>query len=118
MENLAKAAPRAAAGQVVGARAVVVTVEASSAELEGGPAEVAVKAAISAPYLARTVAGTAWEGTEAAVEARNPPRSALGRSRAEALFAPSWRPSGGKQQLTRSRVPETRLPNEKVFRGF
>ena len=49
MENLAKAGLRAAAGQVVGARAVVVTVEASSAELEGGPAEVAVKAAISAP---------------------------------------------------------------------
>ena len=67
---MAKAAPRAAAGQVVGARAVVVTVEASSAELEGGSAEVAVKAAISAPYLARMVAGTAWEGKEAAVEAR------------------------------------------------
>ena len=91
---MAKAAPRAAAGQVVGARAVVVTVEASSAELEGGPAVVAVKAAISAPLLARMVAGTAWEGTEAAVEARRAARSALGRSRAEPLFAPTWRPSG------------------------
>ena len=94
MENLAKAGLRAAAGQVVGARAVVVTVEASSAELEGGPAVVAVKAAISAPLLARMVAGTAWEGTEAAVEARRAARSALGRSRAEPLFAPTWRPSG------------------------
>lgn len=69
MEHLAKAAPRAAAGKVVGARVVVVTVEASSAELEGGPAEVAVKAAISALHLVRTVAGTAWEGMEAMVEA-------------------------------------------------
>jgi hypothetical protein len=92
VENMAKVAPRAAAGKVVGARAVVVMVEASSAELEGEPAEVAVKAAISAPHLARTVAGTAWEGTEAAVEARTE-LSALGRSRP--LFAPRWRPSGG-----------------------
>lgn len=92
MENLAKAAPRAAAGKVVGARAVVVMVEASSAELEGEPAEVAVKAAISAPHLARTVAGTAWEGTEAAVEARTE-LSALGRSRAET--PPCSRPVGG-----------------------
>ena len=112
---MAKAAPRAAAGQVVGARAVVVTVEASSAELEGGSAEVAVKAAISAPYLARMVAGTAWEGTEAAVEARRAARSALGRSRAEPLFAPTWRPSRGVVTGATGAVPETRLPNEKVM---
>ena len=112
---MAKAAPRAAAGQVVGARAVVVTVEASSAELEGGSAEVAVKAAISAPYLARMVAGTAWEGTEAAVEARRAGRSALGRSRAEPLFAPTWRPSGGGVTAANASAPEARLPNEKVL---
>lgn len=70
VENSAKAAPKAAAGKVVGARAVVVRVEVSSAELEGRPAEAAVKAAISVPHLARTVAGTAWAGTVAAVGAR------------------------------------------------
>lgn len=70
VENSAKAVPKAAAGKVVGARAVVVRVEVSSAELEGRPAEAAVKAAISVPYLARTVAGTAWAGTVAAVGAR------------------------------------------------
>ena len=36
-----------------------------------------MKAAISVPYLARTVAGTAWAGTVAAVGARRAPRSAL-----------------------------------------
>ena len=77
VENSAKAAPKAAAGKVVGARAVVVRVEVSSAELEGRPAEAAVKAAISVPYLARTVAGTAWAGTVAAVGARIGRRSAL-----------------------------------------
>ena len=77
MENSAKAAPMAAAGKVAGARVVVVTVEVLSAELEARPAEVAVKAAISVPYLARTVAGTAWAGTVAAVEARRAPRFAL-----------------------------------------
>ena len=70
VENSAKAVPKAAAGKVVGARAVVVRVEVSSAELEGRPAEAAVKAAISVPHLARTVAGTAWAGTVAAVGAR------------------------------------------------
>jgi len=77
VENSAKAAPMAAAGKVAGARVVVVTVEVLSAELEARPAEAAVKAAISVPYLARTVAGTAWAGTVAAVEARRAPRFAL-----------------------------------------
>ena len=72
VENSAKAASTAAAGKVVGAGAVVVRVEVSSAELEGRPAEAAVKAAISVPYLARTVAGMAWAGTVAAVGARTP----------------------------------------------
>lgn len=73
VENSAKAASTAAAGKVVGAGAVVVRVEVSSAELEGRPAEAAVKAAISVPYLARTVAGMAWAGTVAAVGARRTP---------------------------------------------
>ena len=77
VENSVKVAPTAAAGKVVGARAVVLRVEASSAELEGWPAEAAAKEAISVPYLARTVAGTAWVGTVAVVGARRAPRSAL-----------------------------------------
>ena len=78
VENSAKAASTAAAGKVVGAGAVVVRVEVSSAELEGRPAEAAVKAAISVPYLARTVAGMAWAGTVAAVGARRTPSPLLG----------------------------------------
>ena len=97
MENSAKAAPMAAAGKVAGARAVVVTVEVLSAELEARPAEAAVKAAISVPYLARTVAGTAWAGTVAAVEARRAPRSALPVARfgiaTKKLGALSWHKS-------------------------
>ena len=89
----------AAAGKVAGARAVVVTVEVLSAELEARPAEAAVKAAISVPYLARMVAGTAWADTVAAVEARRAPRSALPVARfgiaTKKLGALSWHKSSG-----------------------
>ena len=88
VENSAKAASTAAAGKVVGAGAVVVRVEVSSAELEGRPAEAAVKAAILVPYLARTVAGMAWAGTVAAVGARRTPSPLLG---------PNGRPTVGRQ---------------------
>ena len=44
-----------------------------------------MKAAISVPYLARTVAGTAWAGTVAAVGARRAPRSALPAQTTHAL---------------------------------